>query len=235
MLLVGGLYWTIWRDGLDPVTVWPAIAYMRVVSWPFMGIFNLYPLITSLAACFARIQAFLNLPEPEDKREVLASISNEKQSGRAAIRFSGVSVEARDQSHKVLEEVNFDVLASSLSMVVGSVGSGKSVLLKTILGEAQASHGTVQLTTAKIAFCDQTAWLPDVSIRDCIIGESDVDEARYAETIKACSLAYDIEQLPGGDATAVGSNGSSMSGGQKQRIVSCLQTFCPLRLLIEVN
>lgn len=228
MILLGGLFWTIWRDGLDPVTVWPAIAYMRVVSWPFMGIFDLYPLLTSLAACFSRIQAFLNLPEPEDKRGILATIPTsvrEADGGSVAIRFAGVSVEARDQSCQVLDDVHFEVMTSTLSMIVGSVGSGKSVLLKAILGEAQASQGTIQLNTAKIAFCDQAAWLPDVSIRDAIIGESDIDEERYTATIKACSLAYDIEQLSEGDVTAVGANGSRMSGGQKQRIVRHARGF----------
>lgn len=137
-----------------------------------------------------------------------------------AITFCGVYVQARDLSHHVLEDVNFEVKASTLSMIVGSVGSGKSVLLKAILGEAQASEGQIHVSSAKIAFCDQVAWLPDLSIRNAIIGESPVDEDRYAAAIAACSLTYDIEQLPQGDATMVGSNGSNISGGQKQRIVS---------------
>lgn len=185
-----------------------------------MALFTLYPLVTSLASRFMRIQDFLNLPEAEDKREILECILSSAQG--TVVKFDGVCVNARDQSHAVLEDVHLEIGTAVLAMVAGSVGSGKTVLLKTILGEAQPSQGTVQLITAKIAFCDQAAWLPDISIRDAVIGESPVDEDRYAEVINACALAYDIQQLPKGDSTHVGSNGANMSGGQKQRIVSHL-------------
>lgn len=243
--LLAGIYWTTWRDGLDPVTVWPAIAYMRLVAGPFVSLFSVYPKLTAIAARFQRIQDFLNLPEPEDKREIMAvSPDTTAGSGKdgsptrsSAIRFRGVYVDARDHSHPVLEGVELEVAIATLSMVVGSVGSGKTVLLKTILGEAQASRGLVQLNSAKIAFCDQTTWLPDVSIRNAIIGESPIDEDRYAEAIAACSLDHDIEQLSQGDGTMVGSNGSNMSGGQKQRIVSQLypHQIAPLGLCLSLT
>lgn len=224
VLLVGGLYWTIWRGGLDPVTFWPALSYNRLISSSFYMMTEVYPTVMSLLACIGRIQDFLNSPEQEDKRHILATIpseSDEKDScaGSAAIRLSGACVEARDNSHLVLEDVSFDVPTSTLSLVVGPVGGGKTVLLKAILGEAQLSKGEIQLTTARVGFCDQTPWLPCLSIRDVVVGETPWDESRYNEVVVACALRHDIDQFPSGDATVVGSNGSGLSGGQKQRIV----------------
>lgn len=193
-----------------------------------------YPAITSLLACIARIQDFLNLPEPEDKRQILATLPGESASddkdtddSGLAIRFSGVCVEARDKSHLVLDDVSFEVPTSGLSLVVGPVGSGKTVLLKTIIGEAQFIKGEIQVASARVGFCDQTPWLPCLSIREVIVGETPWEEDRYKATVDACALRYDLAQFPSGDATIVGSNGAGLSGGQKQRIVSC---NCKLRV-----
>lgn len=181
----------------------------------------------SLLACISRIQSFLNSPEQEDKRQILAILPNDSTTSdaksscdsNAAIRLSGASVEAIDSSHLVLEDVSFEVPVSTLSLVVGPVGGGKTVLLKAILGEAQLSQGEIQLISARVGFCDQTPWLPCLSIRDVVVGETPWDESRYNEVVDACALRYDVDQFASGDATIVGSNGSALSGGQKQRIV----------------
>lgn len=188
---------------------------------------DVYPNVMSLLACVTRVQDFLSSPEQADKRQILAILpsdataSDDKAScdGNPAIRLSGACVEARDKSHLVLENVTFEVQASTLSLVVGPVGGGKTVLLKAILGEAQLSQGEIQLTSARIGFCDQTPWLPCLSIREVVVGETPWDESRYNDVVDACALRYDVEQFAAGDATIVGSNGSGLSGGQKQRIV----------------
>ena len=46
-----------------------------------------------------------------------------------------------------------------------------------------------------------------------------MDSKWYATILWACELNADLEQLPRGDLTVVGSNGAGLSGGQKQRIV----------------
>lgn len=193
---------------------------------------EVYPSIMSLLACGTRIQDFLNSPESEDKREILALLpdSNGPERSGPIIRLSGVCVEARDKSHRVLDDVSFKVSVSALSLVIGPVGSGKTVLLKTIMGEAQFSQGEIQVSTARIGFCDQSPWLPCMTIREAVVGETPWEEDRYNEVIVACALRYDINQFRSGDATIVGANGSGLSGGQKQRIVSdnyqlCCQVF----------
>lgn len=233
IFLAGGLYWTIWRDGLDPTTLWPVVAYNRLLGGSFFTIVEVYPSIMSVLACITRIQDFLNSPEPEDDREIFKVLpsdaaatpekgASEKESENSgpAIRLSGVCVKAKDDEHFVLDDVTFEIPTSALALVVGTVGSGKSVLLKTIMGEARLSSGNIQLASARLAFCDQIPWLSFMSIRDVIVGETPWDEARYKEVVGACALGHDISRFPSGDATVVGANGSGLSGGQKQRVVS---------------
>lgn len=189
----------------------------------------------AMLACVNRIQGFLNSSEPEDSREIVAMPSSDhtttaeknvsEKEHAPAIKFRGVCIKAKDDDHLALDDASFEILTSALVFVIGVVGSGKSVLLKTIMGETLLSSGTIQLATARLGYCDQIPWLPYMSIRDAVVGEMPWDEIRYKEVLDACALQHDIGRFPSGDATMVGANGSGLSGGQKQRIVSNLFTI----------
>lgn len=120
-----------------------------------------------------------------------------------------------------------------LTMIVGSIGCGKSTLLKGILGENSTERGLVYARSEEIAFCGQTPWLINGTIRENIIVESSYDEDWYSKVVSACKLEVDFENLTSGDATAVGSKGIMLSGGQKQRLVSGLTRVSWCLLLIS--
>lgn len=137
------------------------------------------------------------------------------------ITFSGLCVSSRDQLKETLQKIEGQIRQSQLSMVVGPVGWGKSTLLKAILGEANQVHGSVTLPqNHRIAYCGQTPWLPNTTIRNAIIGAHAFDAVRYHRMVQACDLERDLEILEFGDESWTGSGGTLLSGGQKQRIVS---------------
>jgi len=121
---------------------------------------------------------------------------------------------------------------AQLTIIVGPVGCGKSTFLKALLGETSIFGGFVYVKYLEIAFCDQTPWISNGSIRDNIIGESSFEDAWYNSVVWACALDADLQQMPNGDATIVGSKGVMLSGGQKQRLVSTLSLHW---MLIAVN
>lgn len=118
-----------------------------------------------------------------------------------------------------LQSINMTVPRAKITMVVGPVGCGKSTLLKAVLGELPVMGGTVQLSSLRIALCDQTPWHMNGTVQQSIIGVSDFDQRWYASVIRSCALDEDLRQLPEGDQTQVGSKGIALSGGQSQRIV----------------
>lgn len=71
-----------------------------------------------------------------------------------------------------------------------------------------------------MAYCSQTPWIYDGTIRDNIVGHSELDNPWYQSVLRCCDLNEDIGLMPEGDAAEVGSGGSRLSGGQRQRIVS---------------
>jgi ATP-binding cassette, subfamily C (CFTR/MRP), member 1 len=104
------------------------------------------------------------------------------------------------------------------TMIVGKVGSGKSLLLQALIGEMRLETGTSDLPKAGVAFCAQSSWLRNATIRENILGETTFDVEWYSKVTWACALDQDFRELNRGDFTSVGSKGISLSGGQKNRI-----------------
>lgn len=119
---------------------------------------------------------------------------------------------------RTVKHVNIRIHSSTINMVIGPVGCGKSTLLKGILGETPSSSGFVYTATHRLAFADQDAWTLNSTIADNIKCQSSFDAQWYENVIQACGLRQDLNILPDGDETVVGSRGITLSGGQKQRL-----------------
>ncbi|KAL5119057.1 hypothetical protein ACEQ8H_002981 [Pleosporales sp. CAS-2024a] len=117
-----------------------------------------------------------------------------------------------------LMNLNFRIKEGSVTMIVGPVSSGKSTLLKAILGETPAARGLHRSFFTEVAYCGQSAWLVNDTLRNNIVHGSDFDPTWYNTVIQACDLETDISAMPLGDETIVGSKGLSLSGGQQQRV-----------------
>jgi len=68
-----------------------------------------------------------------------------------------------------------------------------------------------------VAFCAQSPWLENLSIRDNILFGSPMDQQRYNQVLECCALKPDLGILEDGDETEIGARGVSLSGGQKAR------------------
>lgn len=107
--------------------------------------------------------------------------------------------------------------------MVGAVGSGKSSLMMSILGElcavvsspcatevsldrldegvqVQGGNKPEQGYNGKIAFVSQSPWILNLTVRENILMGMPFDQQKYNQTIEACCLVDDLALLPGGDA-----------------------------------
>ena len=113
------------------------------------------------------------------------------------------------------------------------MGSGKTILVKALLGDLPPDTGTIKTAFGSIAYCSQTAWLINGTIKDNIRGHlwegGDIGQAWYEQVVHVCDLEEDLQQLPDGDQTVIGSRGITLSGGQKHRVVSSLILEAPHR------
>jgi ATP-binding cassette subfamily C (CFTR/MRP) protein 1 len=133
----------------------------------------------------------------------------------------------------LLESINITVPKQKITMIVGPVGCGKSILLKSILGEVPTMTGSVHLSSLECGFCDQTPWFMNGSVQQGIRGvDRDLDPIWYETVISACALEEDLQQLSQGDQTQIGSKGISLSGGQSQRIALARAVYAQKDLVI---
>ena len=55
----------------------------------------------------------------------------------------------------LLFNIHLKCQPNSLTLVVGTVGSGKSVLLRSLVGETRLLHGSFDPLSSGVAYCDQ--------------------------------------------------------------------------------
>jgi ATP-binding cassette subfamily C (CFTR/MRP) protein 1 len=134
----------------------------------------------------------------------------------------------------ILTDVSLSVPSGQLAMLLGPVASGKTTLLKALLGEASSSNpaGTVRLSSTSLSWCDQSPWITNQTIKDNIVGYSPFRQSLYDRVIAACELESDFSQLAQGDMTVVGSKGFALSGGQKQRVSLARSVYAQPRIAV---
>lgn len=139
-----------------------------------------------------------------------------------------------DEDPPVLYDINITIPKDKLTLIVGSVGSGKTSLLAAIMGEMIKMKGTVSWSQNNtfIGYVGQNPWLINTTLQDNITFGNPFIKKRYDKVIKACALQTDINILPKGDMTEIGERGINLSGGQKDRIALARAIYSPANTLI---
>ena len=120
-------------------------------------------------------------------------------------------------SEQILCDMNLELHDAQLTVVVGSVGAGKSSLLLCALNELHLLRGQVRVDGC-ISYAAQEPWIFTGSVRENIIFGSPFCRQRYLRVLKVCALKRDLRLFPYADRTMVGERGVSLSGGQRARI-----------------
>lgn len=204
---------------LLPSIIFPALSLFELLSEPILMLPFIFSNIAEMAVALRRLRKFLVL---EEMPEGLIERKMEP------VPKDGISVEIKNalfvwgthSETKALDDINFVARKGQLTCIVGRVGAGKTTLLKSIIGEVPLVEApNVALSvTGKIAYCAQSPWILNSTVRENILFGKRYDADYYNKTIEACQLVPDFAVLPQGDFTLVGEKGISLSGGQKARI-----------------
>ncbi|KAG0724867.1 Multidrug resistance-associated protein 9 [Chionoecetes opilio] len=81
----------------------------------------------------------------------------------------------------------------------------------------RTQNGSLQVN-GRLALVTQQAWIYNATFRENIVVGQQVEQERYRNVMRVCSLEADVELLASGETTEIGERGTNLSGGQKQRI-----------------
>ena len=180
-----------------------------------------------------RIDKFLRAPEKEDK------MINDRN-----ITFQNASVswpsdeDVESEERFILRDLNLLFPRGKLSVISGSTGAGKSLLLAAVIGEADTISGIITrpkpppfqecydyranrkdwILDSAVAYVAQTPWIENATIKENILFGLPFDAGRYRKVLECCALKKDLEILTDGDETDIGANGINLSGGQRWRV-----------------
>ena len=149
----------------------------------------------------------------------------------ASLSVENVAVVPPGSKRTVVQGISFNLHAGSALGIVGPSGSGKSSLVRALLGVWPASFGTVRIDGAELtqwsrdALGSHMGYLPqDVSLCDGTVAEniSRFETNPSSEAIIAAAQAAGVHDLiltlPNGYETAIGERGETLSAGYRQRI-----------------
>lgn len=180
-----------------------------------------------------RVQEYLDSPERVEETKPGDAVSFNS----TTIAWPSDDPET-EENQFTLRNLNLVFPKKQLSVVSGRTGSGKSLLLASMIGEADILGGELLvpkpppaaerydalanrhnwIIESSVAFVAQIPWIENATIRENILFGLPMDNDRYQKVLHACALTKDLEMLQDGELTDIGANGINLSGGQKWRV-----------------
>lgn len=137
-----------------------------------------------------------------------------------------------EQEADVLCDISFSVEPGECVALTGPSGSGKSSLVRVLLGLLPPTEGQVLIDGQNVERWGLDAWrsITGAVLQDDVLFAGSIaenisffDEQPDREWLRECArmaaISADIETMPMGYNTMIGDMGSVLSGGQKQRLL----------------
>ena len=151
----------------------------------------------------------------------------------ADIQFKNVIFQYNGpHSAKVLDNVNLIIPANKVTAIVGASGSGKTTMLKMILGFYEPIGGAILLGGNKISQYSSNSWrhqcgtvmqegfiFSDTIANNIGVSDEVPDMVRVKKAVEVANIESYIAGLPLGYNTKIGADGNGLSTGQKQRLL----------------
>tara|TARA_B100000795_G_C22802077_1_gene442498 strand:- start:2288 stop:3898 length:1611 start_codon:yes stop_codon:yes gene_type:complete len=206
-------------------TMW-LLAIQRLIP-SFNEIFSSLSSIKSLQQNFLDIEKLIKLTVQDNNqptKENTINFNNE-------ISFQDISFSFKENSPLIFHNLNFKIKKNSIFGIKGETGSGKSTLIRILMGYYKLNHGKILvdkkqlfsrdlgLWQKNISYVPQKVFLIDETIQTNIaFAEDKIDEVLMKQAIQYSNLEDFVEKQHNGMQTLIGENADRISGGQKQRI-----------------
>jgi len=136
------------------------------------------------------------------------------------------------QQDKVLHEINLTIPDKKITAIVGTSGSGKTTIIKLLLGFYPPSTGEIKISGTHISDFSVKMWrskcgtvmqdgfiFSDSIAKNIAVGDENVDKEKLLNAVNVANIREYIESLPLAYNTKIGQDGVGLSQGQKQRLL----------------
>ena len=132
----------------------------------------------------------------------------------------------------VLEDINLTIPHNRVTAIVGASGSGKTTIVKLLLGFYNPNKGDVKIGDTSLKNLNPHVWrsktgsvmqdgfiFSDTIANNIAPGEEMVDKERLLHAVRVANIRDFIDSLPLGYNTKIGMEGNGVSQVQRQRIL----------------
>lgn len=149
-----------------------------------------------------------------------------------------------DASENGIKDINFTLKKGEVLVICGRTGSGKSTLIKSLLGLLQKDSGEIYWNGKLInspkdffvppvsAYTSQVPNLFSDTVKNNILLGLSEKEADLEGAIKSSVFEKDLMTLENGLDTVIGTKGTKLSGGQMQRVAAARMFIRKPQLLV---
>lgn len=206
-------------------SIYVTINYANKITRAFIDLAEILEFLNLCIASYKRLNNLLNLTlENENENK-----DNNIQIKDITVTFKNANIKANGKT--ILTNLNFIIKPGEKVMIVGKTGSGKSILLKTLIGfydyEGSIKIGDYEVKdlNKKIVRENICLLLQDSYLFSRTIAENIrilVPQISYPEIVELSSFFSfhnDVQKFKEGYDSKIGRNGMTLSKGQKQRLV----------------
>ena len=230
---------------LEPSVAFTTVSVLGKIETTLSYLPELITNLLDALVSIKRITEYLDAPEYEPVAQAGDKIAFEN----ATIAWPADEI---DPETFKLHNMNLEFPLGELSVISGRTGSGKSLLLSSILGECELLSGKIIMPKSPsilerndkaahkgnwvlpnaVAFVSQIPWIENATFKDNILFGLPLDEERYKQVLFACSMEKDLDILVDGDKTEIGPNGINLSGGQCWRLTLARALYSRAGILV---
>ncbi len=164
-----------------------------------------------------------------------------------AVEISGATLRLSEMGRPLFNGLNLSIKKGEKVAIVGRTGSGKTSLVKMIVGLLKPETGSVTINGSDIrqypradlfraiGTVFQEPWLFAGTLRDNVgLGQDDCSEEHILECLKAAGADFVGDGTTAALEFAIQDQGSNLSGGQKQAVMMARAlAFKPALLLLD--
>lgn len=204
-------------------SIYVTLSYSNKVTKSFTDIATIIEALNLFRESYSRLENLLNLTTEDEKNKKQIILENK------TITFKNASIKVNGTT--ILENLNFEIKENEKVMVVGSTGSGKSILLKALVGFYEYT-GSIKIGNTEIRDLNKSIIRENICL---LLQDSYLFSRTIAENIKILvpympneeminiskffALDDDVQKLKDGYESKIGKKGIALSKGQRQRLV----------------